>query len=123
MMAAMVRSCEARCELPTWRSARPEHAVDEELDDAAEDKGEDEDDCDAGEIVLDEVDEVVVPAVFQAAEGSFFLCRGCDRRLNLQCEAGWEHDLGELAFDRRWGWRVGGRIDVRCGLWVVHNLV
>ena len=71
-----------------------EHPVDEELNDAGEDERKQENDGDAREIVLDEIDDVVVPTTFEALDGSFFRCG----RLNLQCEAGEEHDLGEPAF-------------------------
>ena len=62
-----------------------EHAVDEELDDALEDKGEDQNDQDAGKVVLDEVDDVVMPTASECLEGTLL---GGMFRGHLLCEVG-----------------------------------
>jgi hypothetical protein len=68
--------------------SQAEHPVDEELNDAGEDEGNDENDGDPGQIVLEEVDEGVVPAVFEALKGSLIVGDGRCRGLELQQEAG-----------------------------------
>ena len=42
---------------------KPPHAVDEEADDARQDKGDDEDDDQLGEVGMDKAEHIVVPVV------------------------------------------------------------